>query len=165
MRVSAGPSGWVKVVGRSLAFTQGECRRADDPTTSDTGTALRLSPVGAAAGTPTGAATIAVTSATCFDISARLPAGVPAGRYTVQVRNALSGWVPVPGPGGILTVAAPLPTPTTVFTATTASGLLHALHGASASGGGIVQIPRGVPSPARGFPPEGGKQNERCSHL
>jgi len=80
--------------------------------------------------------------ASCFALTAAVPADAPPGDYVLQVSNGLPscGWA---NASALPTTVAPrAPWPTTVFDAK-ALGVAAALAAAAANGGGVVFFPRG----------------------
>jgi hypothetical protein len=133
--VSAGPGGWLRVFGRSLAFAGGNCVPASRPLPIDDSTAaVRLTRTDGSNTT----VELAVTAATCYDLVATVPHGTPVGEYTVSVRSGLSAgwddWMPIPESdgGGALTIAATPPPPITTATVVDAPSLRRALRAAAA---------------------------------
>jgi hypothetical protein len=134
---AASPGGWVRAFGTALAFAAGRCV----PTAAGAApTAARAQLVPAAGG----GAPIAlpVSFASCYAITADVPADAPAGDFFLQVSNGLPGAGWANASARPTTVAPRAPWPTTVFNVQ-ALGVFPALAAAAANGGGVVFFPRG----------------------
>ena len=132
------PGGELRVFGTALAFDAAtrRCLPSAQGGAGATSAGLRLAPLAGGAPVP-----LPLTLATCYALSAAVPADAPPGLYTVQVNNGLPscGWV---NTSGVTAVLAPTPWPATVFNVGTL-GVWAALAAAKAAGGGVVYFPRG----------------------
>ena len=142
--VTVGPSGWLRVFGRALAFDAAGCVNsfADaKPTTAS----VRLVPT-ASSGAPVLLTTSAAGS--CFDLAASVPLDTPLGSYVVEVNNGLSGneagWVAT-SDGQPIVVALPNNPASSVFhpDGFTGGDIAAALHAAGSAGGGTVALKPG----------------------
>jgi len=125
------PGGWVRVFGKGLGPSSDEVRAVLRNTQGED-TALK------------------VTKATCWALSAALPATLKSGDYTLFVHNGLggeAGW----RAAGQLTVIPPVTWKTDMFTVAgegekvdTDKAIQEAVDKAAANGGGIVFLPRGT---------------------
>ena len=134
-----GPTGWLRVFGRSLAFGT---RCVDVEALA----ASTISSVRLVSGTGASVVLTHAAQGSCYDLAAPVPATVPLGRYTVQVKNGLPGssWVPTSDSQQI-TVVAPEPPPAHKFPVKGGTGrdVALALAAAGAAGGGMVELTPG----------------------
>jgi hypothetical protein len=140
-RDTTSPGGGLRAFGEALAFAGGTCvaTRNARGAAALAAAAARLAPTGG--GAPVA---LALTFASCWALTAAVPADAPLGLYVLEVRNGLPGcaWTPA---GALTLVAPPTPWPTTVFNVNnTAGGVWGALAAAKANNGGIVFFPRGT---------------------
>jgi hypothetical protein len=138
---TAAAVGWLRIFGRALAFSATRCVSTSSPLRVGITTSLRLLDVS----NSSEVWPVPIATASCYDLLAQLPAEVPPGIYTVQVRNGLSSphgsWSTVPG---TLTIEPPPPAQDMRLSARDATQLLRALDTARDNLGGIVTIPNGV---------------------
>lgn len=138
---SASPGGWVRLFGTALAYDSlGRCTPTLNGGTSNT--SVRIEPLSGGPALP-----LTVTSATCYAVTAVIPAATPPGEYLLYVNNGLPscGWTnatKTPGAGALLSITPRTQWPTDVFDVG-ALGVWGALAAAANNSGGIVHFPRG----------------------
>ena len=134
------PGGSVRLFGESLAFASGACvpTAAANSSAALASASVRAVPLGGGAASP-----LQLTLASCYALTAQLPAGLPLGAYSLQVRNGLPscGWTAA---GQLSVQPPPAPWPATLYPVTGAGGVWGALAAARAAGGGVVYFPRGT---------------------
>ena len=147
---AASPSGYIRLFGSALAFSAPPLARCV-PTLRGSGgggaasaASVSLLPAGAAAAA---AIPLPLSFASCYALTAAIPASTPPGDYTLQVANGLPscGLVNASAAGALLRlrVVPPAPWPTQVFDVAALGGVWKALDAAAANGGGTVFFPRG----------------------
>ena len=136
---AASQGGSLRLFGSALAFAGGGCV----PTArggaggAPPGVRVRLAPT--LGGAPL---ELPLTFASCYALSAGVPADAPAGSYTVQVANGLSAAF-FNASAAPTTVAARAAWPAQVFNVAALGSVWAALEAARANGGGVVYFPRG----------------------
>ena len=135
---TAGPSGWLRIFGRALAF--GPAQRCTDAAAAPAATSSSVRLVAA------GGAPVVLTRAargSCYDLAAPIPATTAPGEYSVQVKNSLPGssWVTT-SDGQKISVVRPRPAPSKRFAVKGQTGrdVAEALEAAGRAGGGTVEL-------------------------
>ena len=135
---TAGPSGWLRIFGRALAF--GPAQRCTDAAAAPAATSSSVRLVAA------GGAPVVLTRAargSCYDLAAPIPATTAPGEYSVQVKNNLPGssWVTT-SDGQKISVVRPRPAPSKRFAVKGQTGrdVAEALEAAGRAGGGTVEL-------------------------
>ena len=135
---TAGPSGWLRIFGRALAFGVGQ--RCTDAAAAPAATSSSVRLVAA------GGAPVVLTRAargSCYDLAAPIPATTAPGEYSVQVKNSLPGssWVTT-SDGQKISVVRPRPAPSKRFAVKGQTGrdVAEALEAAGRAGGGTVEL-------------------------
>lgn len=140
-----GLDGWLRVFGRSLAFTSSGCVDVE-VTPALTASSVRL----VSTTSPHDHIVLSDQArGSCYDLSVPVPSTVPLGTYSVEVRNSLPGstWVATSDPTQQITVVDPDSVHPSSFTVRGDSGhdIAMALAAAGRSGGGRVELlPRKV---------------------
>jgi hypothetical protein len=131
--------GWIRLFGSALNFdtVTGRCAPTLDSTGHLMSGSARLVPAGGGVALP-----IPFSLATCYTLSAPIPADTPIGIYTVQITNGLPScpWTNVTV--SPLVVQAPVSWPGEIFDVGTL-GVWGALAAAANNSGGVVRFPRG----------------------
>ena len=155
---SSEAGGWLRIFGRSLAFgatfgsdggggggsssTPVQCIPERDAATSVVQSRVRLRPAGAASGA--GWTEVFLSAASCYAITARLPEGLPAGKYEMSLFNGIAGSAWVQSNTTVVTVVAKRSWPTAVFDVVALGSVWKAMEAAKNNSGGIVHFPAGT---------------------
>ena len=139
-------TGYVRLFGTALAFSPpplSQCVPTLQGASGAAGAQLSLLPA-AGGGAPI---PLSLSFASCFAITAPIPASTPPGDYILQLSNGLPscGLVNASASGAtlLLRVVPPAPWPTQVFDVVAMGSVWAALAAAAANDGGTVFFPRG----------------------
>lgn len=134
--------GWLRILGRALAFSATRCVPASAPVTDTRAITTELQLLDSSSAT---AIDVPVVSASCYDLTAKIPHDLASGVYTARVRNRFAAhsdaWSKVPGS---VRISPPPPVSDMQVSVRTSAALLHALDAARTSLGGVITVPTGV---------------------